>query len=152
MRLQPQHRQALALLAADRDFNAEDYDTLLALDDARDLPSTQLARATGSDLQALPVYTMTAGSSAVSGATPSRECAVCLDSYVAGDRLRILPCMHQFHECCIDKWLTEVCESRRGHLLRTFARWLVLSVLCRPKLSVLFARQTSVLERATPQQ
>ncbi|CAK7242679.1 MAG: hypothetical protein STHCBS139747_004176 [Sporothrix thermara] len=30
------------------------------------------------------------------------ECVVCLDEYVAGDRVMSLPCGHEFHESCID--------------------------------------------------
>ncbi|CAK7268198.1 hypothetical protein SEPCBS119000_002940 [Sporothrix epigloea] len=41
--------------------------------------------------------------------TPSRysqdECVVCLDEYVAGDRVMCLPCGHEFHESCITPWL-----------------------------------------------
>ncbi|CAK7567987.1 MAG: hypothetical protein SEPTF4163_005965 [Sporothrix epigloea] len=37
--------------------------------------------------------------------TPSRylqaECVVCLDEYVAGDRVMCLPCGHEFHESCM---------------------------------------------------
>ncbi|CAK7222255.1 hypothetical protein SCUCBS95973_004781 [Sporothrix curviconia] len=37
--------------------------------------------------------------------TPSRyfqaECVVCLDEYVAGDRVMSLPCGHEFHESCM---------------------------------------------------
>ncbi|KAI8865958.1 hypothetical protein GQ42DRAFT_165794 [Ramicandelaber brevisporus] len=34
-----------------------------------------------------------------------QECIVCLDKYCAGEMLRMLPCMHEYHQECIDAWL-----------------------------------------------
>ncbi|XP_012505352.1 PREDICTED: E3 ubiquitin-protein ligase RNF6 [Propithecus coquereli] len=36
-------------------------------------------------------------------------CSVCISDYVAGNKLRQLPCTHEFHIHCIDRWLSENC-------------------------------------------
>ena len=33
-------------------------------------------------------------------------CVICLESFIPGDRLRLLPCTHSFHVGCIDRWLS----------------------------------------------
>jgi len=35
----------------------------------------------------------------------AEECAICLEDYNNGERLRILPCKHNFHVDCVDAWL-----------------------------------------------
>ncbi|NWX87142.1 RNF6 ligase, partial [Nothoprocta pentlandii] len=37
----------------------------------------------------------------------SKTCSVCINEYIAGNKLRQLPCMHEFHIHCIDRWLSE---------------------------------------------
>ncbi|XP_057965732.1 E3 ubiquitin-protein ligase MBR1 [Malania oleifera] len=49
------------------------------------------------------------------------QCYICLVEYEEGDSLRILPCHHEFHRICIDKWLKEihrVCPLCRGDICR----------------------------------
>ncbi|CAD5164326.1 uncharacterized protein LOC135644543 [Musa acuminata AAA Group] len=45
------------------------------------------------------------------------QCYICLVEYEEGDCIRMLPCNHEFHRTCIDKWLKEihrVCPLCRG--------------------------------------
>ncbi|KAJ8774140.1 hypothetical protein K2173_009571 [Erythroxylum novogranatense] len=47
------------------------------------------------------------------------QCYICLVEYDDGDCMRILPCHHEFHSACIDKWLKEihrVCPLCRGDI------------------------------------
>ncbi|XP_038697079.1 uncharacterized protein LOC119993859 isoform X2 [Tripterygium wilfordii] len=50
------------------------------------------------------------------------QCYICLVEYEEGDSLRILPCNHEFHRACIDKWLKEihrVCPLCRGDICKS---------------------------------
>ncbi|CAM0943411.1 unnamed protein product [Alopecurus aequalis] len=45
------------------------------------------------------------------------QCHICLTEYEDGDQIRTLPCKHEFHLQCVDKWLKEVhrvCPLCRG--------------------------------------
>ncbi|CAA7057289.1 unnamed protein product [Microthlaspi erraticum] len=51
----------------------------------------------------------------------SSQCFICLVEYEEGDTIRTLPCHHEFHRTCVDKWLKEihrVCPLCRGDICR----------------------------------
>ncbi|PAN19748.1 hypothetical protein PAHAL_3G295600 [Panicum hallii] len=50
------------------------------------------------------------------------QCYICLVEYEEGDCVRVLPCNHEFHLTCVDKWLKEihrVCPLCRGDVCRS---------------------------------
>ncbi|KAG8100931.1 hypothetical protein GUJ93_ZPchr0164g26839 [Zizania palustris] len=52
------------------------------------------------------------------------QCYICLVEYAEGECVRILPCNHEFHLTCVDKWLKEihrVCPLCRGDVCRSNA-------------------------------
>ncbi|XP_076906215.1 uncharacterized protein LOC143562226 [Bidens hawaiensis] len=50
------------------------------------------------------------------------QCYICLVEYEDGDEVRVLPCHHEFHRSCIDKWLKEIhriCPLCRGDVCKS---------------------------------
>ncbi len=41
-----------------------------------------------------------------SGRDKIDQCSICIESFKTGEDVRTLPCLHQFHQCCVDHWLT----------------------------------------------
>ena len=38
-------------------------------------------------------------------ADESDECSICLENYKKGEQKATLPCKHEFHESCIERWI-----------------------------------------------
>jgi hypothetical protein len=107
----------LRLLATDRDFTGEDYETLLALDE--NIPTQMFEAATEGEIRRLPVWIIPktefnnnnsnnnnhSSTSASKRNNEVNQCLVCLEYFQGGDSVKTLPCLHRFHEHCADQWL-----------------------------------------------
>merc|ERR1719229_266534 len=53
------------------------------------------------------VYAVSASSTALPGGREEEtKCMVCMEQFVVGEALRVLPCLHRYHQRCIDEWLS----------------------------------------------
>ncbi|KAH0739829.1 hypothetical protein KY290_038534 [Solanum tuberosum] len=83
------------LLQMQRDFNENDYEMLLSLDEN----NHQHGGSSSRQINNLPQST-------VQNESLQEPCAVCLETPTIGDVIRHLPCLHKFHKDCIDPWLS----------------------------------------------
>ncbi|KAJ8250023.1 hypothetical protein COCON_G00232390 [Conger conger] len=100
-------RQALSQLD---DSLGNNYEALLAFEE-RQGPAVAKNLLSQREIQRLPTKAFNPAYSA--GKT---ECQICFSTYTEGDELRMLPCLHDYHVQCIDRWLKEssTCPICRG--------------------------------------
>merc|ERR1712130_530804 len=55
-------------------------------------------------IQRLPTFTFLQNNNS----KKSDQCRICLEYYIDGDDLRILPCFHFYHKECVDTWLNKM--------------------------------------------
>mmetsp|Transcript_6143 Transcript_6143/g.9265 ORF Transcript_6143/g.9265 Transcript_6143/m.9265 type:complete len:242 (-) Transcript_6143:194-919(-) len=95
-------RLHLALMRRQRDFTGDDYEMLQQLDEG--VTTGKPKGATEGELLRFPTHTLTARDVESSHAE-SKECSICLEPFEQGEVVKIIPCLHRFHQNCIDTWL-----------------------------------------------
>ncbi|XP_066128375.1 RING finger protein 44 isoform X3 [Saccopteryx bilineata] len=81
------------------DVEIENYEALLSL--AERLGDAKPRGLTKADIEQLPAYRFNPDSHQ----SEQTLCVVCFSDFEARQLLRVLPCNHEFHTKCVDKWL-----------------------------------------------
>ncbi|XP_036095987.1 RING finger protein 44 isoform X2 [Molossus molossus] len=81
------------------DVEMENYEALLSL--AERLGDAKPRGLTKADIEQLPAYRFNPDSHQ----SEQTLCVVCFSDFEARQLLRVLPCNHEFHTKCVDKWL-----------------------------------------------
>uniref|UniRef100_A0A0B6ZUE4 RING-type domain-containing protein n=1 Tax=Arion vulgaris TaxID=1028688 RepID=A0A0B6ZUE4_9EUPU len=84
-----------------RDLTPEDYDMLLRLDD-----TVKPKTVSESVLEKLRTEQIGPNGPDQGSCDWEPMCTICMESYVVGQERKFLPCDHDFHTTCIDRWLT----------------------------------------------
>jgi hypothetical protein len=78
-----------------RELNSNDYETLLLLDEKVEKKTVEKNK--------IDNFKERRATENENGNT----CSICMEEYQVDERIRILPCNHEFHKECIDFWLSE---------------------------------------------
>ncbi|XP_048876466.1 E3 ubiquitin-protein ligase RLIM isoform X2 [Brienomyrus brachyistius] len=79
----------------------ENYEALLAFEESQGAVIAKKSMSTR-EIHRLPIKTFEPAYSA-----GKITCQICFSEYVEGEKLRTLPCLHDYHVQCIDRWLKE---------------------------------------------
>ncbi|GMT19224.1 hypothetical protein PFISCL1PPCAC_10521, partial [Pristionchus fissidentatus] len=82
---------------------------------AKDRLQRRLFNAAKKALTRMPTKSIKAGDA-------EGDCAICIDPYMVGDIVRILPCKHLYHKTCIDPWLLDhrTCPMCKVDILKAY--------------------------------
>ncbi|XP_040894479.1 probable E3 ubiquitin-protein ligase RHG1A isoform X2 [Toxotes jaculatrix] len=93
------------------DLQGNDYEVLLEFEERQGaVVSKKLSRR---EIQRFPTKTFQSANSA-----GNTQCQICFCDYTDGEKLRMLPCFHDYHVQCIDRWLKDntTCPICRANL------------------------------------
>ncbi|XP_059191371.1 RING finger protein 44 isoform X2 [Centropristis striata] len=93
------------------DLQGNDYEALLAFEERQGaVMSKKLSQR---EIQRFPTKTFQSANSA-----GNTQCQICFCDYTDGEKLRMLPCFHDYHVQCIDRWLKDntTCPICRANL------------------------------------
>lgn len=102
--------ESLRLVMGERNLTGEDYDSLLQFNEEAGPAVGFLNQigATQDEIDRLPTRILKPTDDILMSAENHQSrCAICLENYQAGERVRTVPCLHSFHSNCIDQWLKE---------------------------------------------
>ena len=79
--------------------------------------------ATLEQIEAIPSVNLSKALKVKGSSVAGQTCAICIEEFQSGSRVKVLPCRHTFHSSCIDRWLIEVqscplCASDLQHYKR----------------------------------
>jgi len=87
---------------------------------AKDRLAKRLSQAAKKAITKIPIRTLKASDKEVDSETDA--CAICIDSFLVGEIVRVLPCQHIFHKSCVDPWLLEqrTCPMCKLDILKAY--------------------------------